>query len=439
MKILIIYYLHPQKSRNTIREHIYSFKYSEEQCYYLNAFYRIPEYIISINFDLIIYHYTFLALKWDKVDWLLNKYEIFTKLKGYKIAIPQDEYINSYFVSKFFKKYNVKSVFTLAFAEDWEKLYPKDLSGLDNYYTVLAGYINDEKINRISRFIKPYRERKIDVGYRARKNPFWLGKHSVMKWKIAEEFLKYKNNFLYKNSSLKFDISINPEDVIYEENWYKFLSNCRVVLGCEAGASLFDYKGEIRSKVDKYMMKNPLSEYDEVCENCFPNRDFTLNYFMISPRVFESCLTKTTQVLIEGYYNGIIKPGIHYIELKKDWSNIKEVIEKIKDIEYCEKIAERAYEDIVASNKFTYSNWVDDIFLKVKERIPIKIQTGRKEKKYLRLLELRDKYKYFFFPFNILRYKCILFVSKIAFKFDLKNNKFYKNLKKGYIRIFKDI
>jgi len=432
MRILIIYYLHPQKSRNTIREHIYSFKYSKEDCYFLNAYYKIPKYIISINFDLIIYHYTFLALKWDRVDWLLNRYEIFTKLKGYKIAIPQDEYVMSYFVSNFFKEYNIKSVFTLSFSEDWESLYPRKLTGLIKYYTVLAGYIDDNKVKQILS-VKPHKDRVIDIGYRARKNPFWLGKHSVIKWKIAEELLKYKN------INLKFDISTDTKDVIYEEKWYSFLSDCRVVLGCEAGASLLDFKGDIRKKVDKYVKQHPLAEFDEVEKKCFYNKDQTLKYFMISPRVFESCITKTAQILVEGYYNGIIKPDIHYIELKKDFSNLEEVLEKVKDIDFCEKIAERAYEDIVLSSKYSYSKWVEDIVLKVKDNIPKRDPLKKKEEKYLKLLRLREKNKFLFFPFQILRYKCILFISNLAFKFDLKNKKFYIGFKKIYFKLFKEI
>ena len=61
MKILVIYYSWNKSARNTYNEHLYSFKrYSDEECYYLNAAYGIPNYIARIDFDLVVYHYLFL-------------------------------------------------------------------------------------------------------------------------------------------------------------------------------------------------------------------------------------------------------------------------------------------------------------------------------------------------------------------------------------------
>ena len=79
-----------------------------------------------------------------------------------------------------------------------------------------------------------------------------------------------------------------------------------------------------------------------------------MKLFAISPRHFECAMTKTCQVLVEGDYQGVLEPGRHYIELKRDYSNLDEVIEKIQDRELCEQIAERAYEEVVASGKYTY-------------------------------------------------------------------------------------
>ena len=159
MKILIIHYNNKSDSfkRITIQEHLYSFKkYSKEQIYYLNAFYGIPKLIINIKFDLIIYHYTFIGLKWSCPQTLLNKYKILKKLNGYKVGIPQDEYINSNYVCQFFSNYNIKTVFTRLPKSEWKKVYPKSKSGLDHYVTVLAGYIDNNQLSELSVHNKPH-------------------------------------------------------------------------------------------------------------------------------------------------------------------------------------------------------------------------------------------------------------------------------------------
>jgi hypothetical protein len=64
-------------------------------------------------------------------------------------------------------------------------------------------------------------------------------------------------------------------------------------------------------------------------------------------------------VLIEGYYNGVLKPGLHYIELKRDFSNLNEVFLSMKDEEQRKLIAKKAYDDIVASGEYSYAKYVN--------------------------------------------------------------------------------
>ena len=54
----------------------------------------------------------------------------------------------------------------------------------------------------------------------------------------------------------------------------------------------------------------------------------------ISPRVFEAIALRTALVLFEGEYSGIIAPGVHYIPLKKNLSNLDDVLSLLGDDEY---------------------------------------------------------------------------------------------------------
>lgn len=124
---------------------------------------------------------------------------------------------------------------------------------------------------------------------------------------------------------------------------------------------MHDPNGKIRQDVENYVEKHPHASFDEVEKECFPNQDHTLKLFALSPRHFECAMAKTCQVLLEGEYDGVFQPGIHYIELKRDFSNLNQVVQQIKDTPTCEKIAERAYQDIVLSGNYTYRKFTETV------------------------------------------------------------------------------
>ena len=75
----------------------------------------------------------------------------------------------------------------------------------------------------------------------------------------------------------------------------------------------------------------------------------------------ESCATRTCQILVEGDYNGILKAGEHYLELKKDFSNFEEILDTIKQDDLRIQIVDRAYRDVVQSGLYSYRNFVETI------------------------------------------------------------------------------
>jgi len=394
MKILVVYYLAASNDRNTMNEHLYSFRnYSGERCYYLNSAYGMPEFITRVAFDLIIFHYTFLAYKIrGEVHWQATA-QICRDLRGYKVAIPQDEYQNSARLNAFFLLSGVKTVFTCLPESEWQKVYPRQKSGLEHYHTVYTGYVDEIAARKLANLNQSHGSRPIDVGYRARKNPYWLGSFGMIKWRLTEKFLDVP-----VQHNLKLDLSNDPRDVFYGDKWYGFLTNCRVVLGCESGASLHDPDGSIMKNVDRYMEKHPQGGFEEVEEACFPGKEGNLRLFALSPRHFEACMTRTCQALVEGEYGGIFKPGVHYIEIKKDWSNIPDVIKQIEDVNYCERIADNAYRDIVESGLYTYRGFVEMVINHVREVSTPISSINRDDVYYLGLLERRERYPLIFSP-----------------------------------------
>ena len=134
-----------------------------------------------------------------------------------------------------------------------------------------------------------------------------------------------------------------------------FIANCKAMLGVEAGVSIFDIDGKAEKVSKNYLLDNPNATFDEVHRAVLQPFEDKVFYRMISPRIFECAAFKTCMILYEGKYNGIIKPDVHYIPLKKDFSNIDEVMPKFMILISMELI-DNAYKDLIVSKNIAIKN-----------------------------------------------------------------------------------
>jgi hypothetical protein len=398
VKILVIYFkLNIKKTRNTINEHLYSFrKYNDDtKFHYFNAINGIPRYLTFVKYDGVILHYTFLATRWSRNffrGWSRSILRL-KEIQGYKVAIPQDEYAETGILCQLFREYGVKTVFTMFWKEDYEKAYPSTKVSLDHIVTVFPGYVDEIKAEEVRNHYFTGGQRTIDLGYRARKLPYWLGRQGQLKQEVGEVF-RHRT----KGSGLRIDISTDDNDVFWGDEWYRFLCRCKAVLGCEGGASLLDATGEIREKVERYLQESPDATFEEVEKNCFPGLDYSIHFPSLSPRFFECAISETCQVLLEGEYGGIFLPGVHYVQVKKDYSNIDEVIELIRNEEYCTRIAANTYRDIVESGKYTYRVFVNEVIAHISEQVDKGGKETAIEKKYFYVLGRYLSFREWFEP-----------------------------------------
>lgn len=377
MKILVIYQIESNTDRNTIFEHLYSFSKIENgnSFHYLNIFDCVPQFVKKIKYDAVIFHYTFLAgerFLSNEIPWK-NKISGMEELSGYKIAIPQDEYDFTDRLCAFFKKVNVQAVYTcFTQKEDIELAYPYDKTGVLKFFPVFTGYVDEKKIPDLAKRTRPFCERPIDIGYRARMLPAYFGRHGQLKYNLVDVFAN-----AVKGTDLVTDIG-NTNDNFHVENlklvkhgdaWNDFLLECKAFVGCEGGSSLLDSDGSIKESVHSYMDLHPDATFDEIERNCFPGQDFNISCFALSPRHFESAMTRTLQILVEGNYGGVFLPWKHYIPLKKDFSNISEVLAALKDAKKCQEIIDTAYMDIVLSGAYTYKNFAAAVLSDIEESV----------------------------------------------------------------------
>jgi len=222
------------------------------------------------------------------------------------------------------------------------------------FFNVLTGYLDDETITRVNQLVTANSARLIDIGYRTGQPDPTLGRHGFLKGEIAQVF---QTKVL--QTKLVADISNRPEDILLGDEWYKFLLRCKYTIGVESGSSILDQDGTLRVRILAYVAGHPQASFEEIRGACFPNDDGGLSLSVIGPRHLEACLTKTCQVLIEGTYNGILLPGRHYIELKRDYSNIDQVLQIMQQDQQRAAMTEQAYWDIVASGQYGYQSFVN--------------------------------------------------------------------------------
>lgn len=392
INILILYHNGEYPLRATIFDHLYSFReYSNCNCCYLNtAVRKIPRYINIIKFDLIIFHTNFLSQRWhlEKFTRLMDKVSVLKDYPALKIALPQDEFIHTDILCHFINEFNITHIFSVAPESEWRKIYESVSFKEVQFHNVLTGYLDDATVGRINALAKHYRNRQIDVGYRAWHAAPWLGKHGLLKTRIADLFQKYS---IEKN--FKADISTRAEDTLLGDAWYKFLLQCKYTIGVEGGASVLDTSGSIKQSTERYMREKPDATFEEIAAKCFPEQDGKLQLFALSPRHLEACATRTCQILVEGEYNGILIANQHYIALKRDFGNLDEVFDKMIDCQLREQIVNNAYRDIVLSGKYNYDHFVQFVIDKstVKEKNIKNMDDSIMRKVYVKWMKIADK------------------------------------------------
>jgi hypothetical protein len=308
-----------------------------------------------------VFDTTFLSNRWHlpAFDRALKRARVLKKSPAVKVALPQDEFFYAKAICEFINEFGIQHVFSVSPPSEWPKIYRTVDFDKVKFQQVLTGYLEEGTLEKIKDVTNTISNRNIDIGYRAWKAEPWLGRHGYLKTQIADLFAE-KGPI----NRLATDISTRYEDTFRGDDWYKFLSDCKYTIGVEGGASLLDWDGKIRRKTQTYMAENPRVSFEEVEAACFPSLDGSLNLFAISPRHLEACATKTCQVLVEGKYNGVLDAGRHFIELKRDFSNIDDVFALMKDDGMRERMVEQTYRDVVQSGRYTYRTFVNFILEK---------------------------------------------------------------------------
>ena len=352
MKLLLIHRLPLASFASTISEHVLAFPlYSNHDVTLLNVELGLPEKLSSREFDVIVLHYSLFGthpfrLSDRFLDFLL------AQRKTPKVAFFQDEYQYCRERFDFINKFKVDLVYSLFTQENANRIYLENTSCTSVHYT-LPGYVSETLVQKSSCYLTGKKQREIDVGYRSRTLGFFMGKGAQEKSNIGKIFIEKT-----KNTDLTCDISAREEDRLYGGKWYEFLANCKFSLGVEAGVSVVDLTGKIRLKVDQFMQENPRCDFNEVHKKVLLPHENNIFYRTISPRIFETAAFQVCLILFPGLYSEVLKPNVHFIELEKDFSNISEVLDQMKDPELVRSMVLKTYDDLIASDRYHYRNFI---------------------------------------------------------------------------------
>ncbi len=301
---------------------------------------------------------------------------------GPKFIFLQDEYQKVNQTQHFLYRLGFNTLFTLVRPELFDEAYPdKRLKQLKKIY-VLTGYVDDAMQSMTP---PPVASRPLDASYRSRRCDYRLGTLAQEKTLIATEFVKRA-----EGRGLKLDVSIEESDRVYGDAWFDLLMRSKVVLGTESGASIWDRDGRITKKINQFLRKHQHASFDTVFEEVLKPYEGNLIYSAISPRVFEAAAAKTPMVMFVGDYSGVCIPNVHYIALEKDFSNIEDVFEKMKDDAYLQAMADRAYDDLIASGAYAQSKLADLVEEELKcliQHKPVAVSKDEIAKQYQMLLE----------------------------------------------------
>lgn len=164
----------------------------------------------------------------------------------------------------------------------------------------------------------PMAMRRIDVGTRSHIYPAMLG--DAERNALLERFARGGGPI----ERLTVDISVDEKDRLSREGWARFLADCRATVATEAGASELSWgigQPSVSGKV-------------------------------VSSRHFEALGTKTAQIMFPGRFNDLLRPGEHYLALERDFRNLDEVCDAVRDPAFLTRLTDAGYEFALSGHTY---------------------------------------------------------------------------------------
>lgn len=369
VKVLILHGLEPG-SRQTTVDYVSAFlnsKYSVELTV-ANVFGFMPESLGQIPYDLAVVTTEALSHRttpfWKSLE---SRISAAMASSARKVMMPQDDYTDSSKLDKLAERAGIDTVYS-PLIKGLDLIYPRSTRRGVDFVEALTGYFDASKMDARKELAAPFRSRPIDIGQRVRKLPPQFGKIGIRKYEIAEVLSEEAIN-----RGKVVDFSSQPEDVLLGEAWFEFLGNTKFTVSCRGGSSIVDPKGVIASRLSNLNKYFPQLDEERAFKIASWPAHITGDFDAVSPRLFDAAMMGVCQILLEDEYMGM-KPWIHYIPLKRDYSNLNEVFEAMEKPGLAEEIVLNSQEFLLDSSRFSYESLVESML--VNEVGPGKLEVG---------------------------------------------------------------
>jgi hypothetical protein len=338
----------------TITDHIESFaRYSRFPVWELNTDLGFPPGLAEAPVGAVVLHYSLFASSGYLLDERFRRF--LAETDAYKVAFFQDEHQFCRQRFSFLNELRFDCVFTCLEPTEFGKVYGRYTS-VPKLVSYLPGYVSKTMVDASARFATPEERRPIDVGYRGRSLAPYMGRGALEKGEIASRFVE-----LAADSGLEIDVTAGEGERLYGDDWWRFLGSCKGTLGVEAGVSVFDLEDEAYREYERLLRAGPVT-IEDLEQGPQGRLEGNVYYRTISPRHFEAAAFGICQILYEGRYSGVMEPGTHYIPLRKDFSNLDEVIGRFRDDDFRRRITENARRDLIDSGRWSYERFVRVVF-----------------------------------------------------------------------------
>lgn len=282
--------------------------------------------------------------------------------RGLKIAVVQDEYNHTNLLKAQLKGLGIHVLLTCVPQNFLDYVYPRAEVGALRMETVLTGYVPASNGPEDRR---PLADRPTVIGYRGRDIGGLYGRLGFDKYEIGRRMKE-----VCDARGIPCDIRMDEDSRIYGPAWREFLRSCHVTLGSESGSNVFDFDDSLRRRFDEIgKALGYMPRYSEFISE-IGDRENAIEMGQVSPRIFEYAEAFTPMILFRGRYSDTIVPDEHYIMLEKDFSNIDDVLRRVEDLPGLEAMADRAYDRLIGSGRYSYKVFVDRLADIIFEELP---------------------------------------------------------------------
>ena len=291
------------------------------------------------NFEALIVHYSTIAfpLRHYLPISLSSTLQI-SSFRGLKFAFVQDEQRAAKERLLFLNNLGIHHLFSVAPVSLFDILYPSSKRNF-SVSNVLTGYVSKIHLAQ-SQSIQPLIHRAVDVSYRGRSLPNWMGKTATIKGEIPT---------LIQNLSgigaFRADLSSKETKRIYGNKWFDFLKESRVSIATPSGSDFLDIDG---------MYQEDWVPQNKKINTAMP--PVAASYQVVSPRVFDYIAAGNLVAATPGNYSGVLKPGT-FVELADDLSNLPDIL-KFSTSEHAQKIVNNAQKLVLNEHSYHYMHLV---------------------------------------------------------------------------------